>query len=172
MTIIEIDRLIQGSGVGQYPKVELIILSQWAIFMGFALSKVNNDPKQRQECGDRLRNEFENLFVGLNNGVAVATQTVVPRFWISPDGNDGAARAFFRQNWDTRLKRYTELYTSGRFARNDDRLIGVIDEAIRNIIPISEGGRKGFPIPYDIVKSGIQRFIDKEISQIGHLLGE
>jgi hypothetical protein len=122
--IMEIDRLIQGSGVRKYQKVEIVILSQWAIFMAFFLSKVNkskHDIKQRNECAERLRNEFDDLFIGLNNGAAVGDQVLVPQCWISGDGDSRPARMFFNQNWDVRLKRYTDLFMSGLSMRGDAR---------------------------------------------------
>ena len=118
--------------------------------------------KSGQECGDRLRNEIRNLLTGLNNGVVVANETVVPRCWISPDGNAVPAYTQFTQNWDARLDRYTGLFSREKLSEQIDDAIGrVIDEAAQNIILISK--RNDLIIPYDNLKYGLKQFTASQI---------
>lgn len=171
MSIIELEKVIFAAGVKRYDKVEIVILSQWATFMGFALSKANDDPTQRQECGDRLRKEIDQLFVGLNNGVAVADQVVVPRCWIAANGDATVPYAAFRQKWDGRLKQYTQLLMPQR-SSEEDTMWKVICEAIGNIMPDIMTTGHNDSLQFSLVRDGLYRFVALELERIKKMIDE
>jgi hypothetical protein len=197
MTIIEIDRLLAAFKIEYYSrayrdndraatcssKVELVFLSQWAAASGVALSKAAGTPRYKpeiEECYERLKADIPDLFTGLNNGVAVGANSVVPRAWISQDGNAAPAYKFFTLNLPERADQYAREFAGGiaESLSFDEALSRVIGKAMYWIFDIREQPKliaefadpdaphAGVADVYDVIGNGITRLVRAEIEKI------
>lgn len=191
-TIAEIDRLLNAFNI-EYSalsfadgdmmarcstKVETVLLSQWAVASGIALSKAAGNPTRRQqvqECYDRLKADIQELFIGLNNGVSVGNSRIISRSWISDDGNAAPAYRYFQTNYASRFAEYASLFAGAKAF--DEALNSVINKAVPRIFDASrqpnlqaEFGDPQLPAGgvseiYQVVRSGIGKFVQAEIEE-------
>jgi hypothetical protein len=190
MTITEIDRLLAAYKIEYYSrgdrmatcssKVELVFLSQWAVTSGIALSKAAGTPRYKreiEECYELLKADLPELLKGLNNGVAVGANIVVPKAWTSQDGNAAPAYKFFILNYPERVDQYARAFASGMAQSFDEGLSRVIRTAMYWIFDtveqpklIAEFGdpdapHSGVVDVYEVIRDGITRFVRAEIDK-------
>jgi hypothetical protein len=189
MTIMEIDNLLTAFkiqyGNWTYPdgtrmarcstKVEIVFLSQWAVASGIASSKAAGNPSYRrqiEDCYERLKADIQDLFAGLNNGVSVGPNTVVPTAWISSDGNAVSAYKFFMLNYADRFDEYSNAFASGMPRSFDKSLTSVIDKAMQTIVFVSDQPKleaeRGDV--YEVIRDGMKRFLQAEIEKTVDLI--